>query len=139
MRSTFGENMKTTTTTKWCWRSLLGYSVVLLITGFAISFLLLKTLNLSEDFALPGSSPYDPYFILGSALLMLLAPIAAVILNWRLKEFLLSFAIASGLLMGNLGYGIGFTLFCALVYLAVNKVAQVIEFYFPRNTEQGAP
>jgi len=34
---------------------------------------------------------------------MILAPIAAVILNWRLKEFLLAFAIASGLLMGNLG------------------------------------
>jgi hypothetical protein len=131
--------MKTATTTKWCWRSLLGYTVVLVIAGFAISFLLLKAVILTEDFGLPSDSPYDPYFILGSALLMILAPIAAVILNWRLKEFLLSYAIASGLLMGNFGYGIGFTLFCAVAYLAVSKVAQVIEFYFPRNTEQDAP
>ena len=128
--------MKTATTIAWCWRSLLGYSVILLIAGFGISLLLLKTVTLSDGFSLPSKSLYEPYYFLGSALLMIIAPIAAVILNWRLKEFLLAFAVASGLLMGNLGYGLGLTPFCAVAYLVVNKVAQVIEFYFPRNTEQ---
>jgi hypothetical protein len=83
-------------------------------------------------------SPYDFYFFLGNTLLMVFSPIAAVVLNWRLREFLLSFAITSGLLLGNFGYGVVFTLCTAFVYLAVSKVAQVIEFYFPRNVEQDA-
>lgn len=128
--------MKTTTTTTWCWRSLLGYSVILIIAGFAISLVLIKSVVLPRDFGLPGKSPYDPYFFLGCALLMIVAAIASVILNWRLKEFLLAFAIASGLLMGNPGYGLGFTLVCAVIYLGVSKIVQVIRFYFPRNIDQ---
>jgi hypothetical protein len=129
--------MKTTATTKWCWKSLVGYSIALVITGFAISLFLLKTVKLSNDLSLPSRSPYDPYFLLGSALLAILAPIATVTLNWRLKELIVALAIATGLLTTNLGFGIGLTLFCAgPAYLVVNKVAQVIAFYFPRNTEQ---
>lgn len=130
------EPMKSTTMRNWCWRTLLGYSVVLLIAGFAISLVLVKTVVPPKNFSLPSQSPYDPYFILGSALLMMIAPIAAVLLSWRLREFLMAFAIATGLLMGNLGYGLGFTPLCAIVYLVVNKVAEVLIFYFPRNTEQ---
>lgn len=128
--------MKSTTTRNWCWRSVFGYSVVLLIVGFAISLVLVKTITPPRDFSLPSKSPYDPYFVFGSALLVIIAPIAAVLMSWRSKEFLLAFAIASGLLMGNLGYGLGFTPCCAIFYLVVSKVAEVITFYVPRNTEQ---
>jgi len=120
---------------KWCWKSILGYSVVLLITGFAISVLLTRTLDISGNYALSPKSPYDPFFMLGSLFLIVIAPIAAVVLNWRLKEFLVSSTIATSLLTVNLGYGFGFTLLSAVFYLAVTKVAQVIEYYFPRKSE----
>lgn len=67
---------------------------------------------------------------------MLLAPIAAIVLSWRPKEFLLAFAIANGLLLANPGFGLGLTLCCAFVYFVCGKVAEVIAFYFSRNDER---
>lgn len=104
------------------------------MAGLAISFALLKTVSMPENFALPTKSPYGPYLVSGSALLMVIAPFAAVLMKWRLKEFLLAFTLSTGLLMGNLGFGLGLALFCAIIYVVAAKVVEVITFYLPQNT-----
>lgn len=104
------------------------------MAGLAISFVLSKTVSAPENFALPTKSPYGPYLVSGSALLMIIAPFAAVLMRWRFKEFLLAFTLATGLLTGNLGFGPGLALFCAIIYLVAAKVVEVITFYLPQNT-----
>lgn len=96
------------------------------------------TVKVPKEFPLSTGSPYDPFFFFGCAILMLIAPLLAGFLRWRFKEFIVAFLLATGLLLGNLGSGIAFSLFAAFSYLIGTKISELIAYYLPKQTEQGA-
>lgn len=123
---------------KWDWAALLAYSAILLIAGGGISLLLVQTVPPNASFMPLSKSPHDHCFFIGCGLLMIIAPAFAFFLKWKLREFLVAGAIASGVLTQNGGFGIGFAGIGALAYLGIGKLAQIILFYFPRKAGEAA-
>ena len=117
----------------WKWWEMAGYFFLLLAAGFGISLALINTVKIPEGYGLATKSPHETLFVFGCVILMVIAPLAAGFLRWRAKEFLVACVSATGLLMGNLGFGIALTFLAALIYLLGSKISEVAEYYFPKN------